>query len=74
MYQLFYEGNEPLKLTDIAKREIAEQAAWGASGRDARMLGQFCRLFSRMDRGNRDLILHTAKIMTKRKAMQGIKG
>jgi transcriptional regulator with XRE-family HTH domain len=69
MYQLFYDGEEPPKLANLPKLETADDVMWGGSGKDARLVAEFCRLFSRMDKGNRDLILFTAKKMTKGKAV-----
>src|SRR6202521_2671431 len=69
MYQLFYDGEEPPKLPSLPKRKAADNIVWGSKGKDARMLGQFCRLFSRMEKGNQDLVLFTAKKMAKRKVV-----
>jgi transcriptional regulator with XRE-family HTH domain len=68
MYQLFYEGEEPPKLPDLPKRKSANDIAWGISGKDAHMLAKFCRLFSRMEENNRNLVFFTAQKMLKRKA------
>ena len=48
MYELFYDGDEPPELPDLPKRKSGGDIAWGSKGKDARMLAQFCRLFSRM--------------------------
>jgi transcriptional regulator with XRE-family HTH domain len=69
MYQLFYEGQEPPKLPNLPKRKSANDTVWGNSGKDARMLAMFCRLFSRMEEGDRGLVLFMAQKMTKRKAV-----
>ena len=50
MYQLFYDGEEPPKLPNLLKRKSADDIVWGSSGKDARMLAKFCRLFSRTKR------------------------
>src|ERR1700676_130346 len=47
MYQLFYDGEEPPKLSNLLKRMTADDILWGNSGKDAHMLAKFCRLFSR---------------------------
>src|SRR6202790_5290253 len=52
MYKLFYDGEEPPKLAKLPTHEAAEDDQWGSSGRDARMLHQFCHLFSKMKKGN----------------------
>ena len=69
MYQLFYDGEEPPKLPNLPKRKSADDIVWGDSGRDARMLAKFCRLFSRMEEDNRALVLFMAQKMAKRKAV-----
>src|ERR1700735_3386366 len=49
MYQLFYDDEEPPKLAHLLTRKSARDIAWGNSGKDARMLAKFQRLFSQMD-------------------------
>src|SRR6266550_4639486 len=51
MYQLFYDGEEPPKLPNLPKCKPGADIEWGNKGKDARMLAQFCRLFSSMDKG-----------------------
>src|SRR5450759_3679369 len=74
MYQLFYDGEEPPKLPNLPKRKSGDDIAWGSSGKDARLLAKFSRLFGRMEKGNRELVLFMAQKMTKRKALQGVGG
>ena len=69
MYQLFYDGEEPPKLPNLLKRKSADDMVWGSSGKDARMLAKFCRLFSRMEEGEFGLVLSMAQKMAKRKAV-----
>jgi transcriptional regulator with XRE-family HTH domain len=69
MYQLFYDGEEPPKLPNLLKRKSADDIVWGSSGKDARMLAKFCRLFSRMEEGDFGLVLSMAQKMAKRKAV-----
>jgi transcriptional regulator with XRE-family HTH domain len=69
MYQLFYDGEEPPKLPNLPKRKSGDDIAWGSSGKDARLLAKFSRLFGRMEESNRELVLFTARKMTKRKAV-----
>ena len=66
MYQLFYEGEEPPKLPNLPKRKTADDIVWGSKGKDARMLAKFCRLFSRMEEGDRGLVLFMAQKMAHR--------
>src|SRR5882672_6090150 len=56
MYQLFYDGEEPPKLPNLPKRKSADDLAWGSKGKDARLLAKFCRLFTRMEEGDRGLV------------------
>src|ERR1700674_1989598 len=60
MYQLFYDGEEPPKLPNLPKRKTAHDILWGNSGKDARMLAQFCRLFGRMREGDLGMMLFMA--------------
>src|ERR1035437_9021913 len=69
MYQLFYEGEEPPKLPNLLKRKTADDIEWGHSGKDARLLAKFCRLFGRMKEGDLGLVLFMAQKMAKRKAV-----
>jgi transcriptional regulator with XRE-family HTH domain len=46
MYRLFYDGEERPKLPNLPKRKSADDIAWGSSGKEARLLTQFLRLFS----------------------------
>ena len=69
MYQLFYEGEEPPKLPNLPKRKAGADIAWGSKGKDARLLAQFCRLFSRMEESDLGMVLFMAQKMTRRKAV-----
>jgi transcriptional regulator with XRE-family HTH domain len=65
MYQLFYDGEEPPKLQNLPKRLLADDIAWGSKGKEARFLGKFRRLLSRMDEENLKLLLFMAQKMTR---------
>ena len=69
MYQLFYDGEEPPKLPNLPKRKNANDIVWGSKGKDARLLAKFCRLFSRMEKGDFGLMLLMAQQIAKRKAV-----
>src|SRR6202022_2702745 len=69
MYQLFYDGEEPPKLPNLPKRKTADDVAWGNKGKDARLLAQFCRLFSRMEASDLGLVLFMAQRMARRKTV-----
>ena len=69
MYKLFYESEEPPKLPNLLKRKTAEDILWGSSGKDANMLAKFCRLFGRMQEGDRNVLFFMAQKIAKRKAV-----
>ena len=69
MYQLFYDGNEPPKVPNLPKRKTADDLAWGNKGKDARLLSQFCRLFSKMEQDELRMVLFMAQKMARRKAV-----
>jgi transcriptional regulator with XRE-family HTH domain len=66
LYQLFYEGNEPPKVPNFAKRKSAPLQSWGDTGKDARMLQKFRKLLGRADEDDRRLLLFMAKKMIKK--------
>ena len=69
MDQLFYDGEEPPKLPNLPKRKTANDILWGSKGKDARLLTQFCRLFSRMEAGDLGMVLFMAQKLARRKAV-----
>jgi transcriptional regulator with XRE-family HTH domain len=71
MYQLFYDGEEPPQLPHLYKRKSADDIVWGNSGKDARMLAKFCRLFSRMEEEDRGFVLFMAQKMARGKTGHG---
>jgi len=68
LYQLFYDGEEPPRLPQLAKRRAGSAAAWGDSGKDARTLAKFRQLLSKAGEEDRRLLLFMAKKMIKKKA------
>jgi transcriptional regulator with XRE-family HTH domain len=70
MYQLFYDGEEPPKLPNLLKRKTADDLVWGNSGKDARLLAKFCRLFRNMKEGDLKVVLLMAQKMANRKAVE----
>jgi transcriptional regulator with XRE-family HTH domain len=68
MYQLFYDGEEPPKLPNLPKRKTANDVGWGNKGKDARLLAQFCRLFSKMEEDELRMVVFIAQKMAGRKA------
>jgi transcriptional regulator with XRE-family HTH domain len=67
MYQLFYDSQEPPDLPDLSKRKSADATMWGSSGKDARVLTKFRRLFSRLKQDDLGLVLVMAQQMQRRK-------
>jgi transcriptional regulator with XRE-family HTH domain len=66
LYQLFYEGDEPPKVPNFAKRKATALQSWGDTGKDARMLQKFRKLLGRADEDDRRLLLFMAKKMVKK--------
>jgi len=69
MYQLFYDGENPPKLSDLPKRKSGADIQWGSKGKDARLVANFCQLFSRLDDNELGTVMFMAQKMAKRKAV-----
>jgi len=67
LYQLFYDLDEPPKLPNLPARKTSADVACGNEGKDARLLAQFSRLFSRLENGDLALVLFMAQVMARRK-------
>lgn len=65
LYQLFYDGEKPPELPSLPKRKTEEEIAWGRTGKEARFLLKLRRLLSRMDEGDRRLLLYMAQKMAR---------
>lgn len=63
MYALFYEGEKPPP-PEIPKNS---DDGWGSSGREARTLGRFRRLFARTSKADLKLFFFVAQKMSQRK-------
>lgn len=63
LYQLFYDGEEPPKVPNLPKRKTADDIAWGNSGKDAKVLGQFRRLLAKTSEKNQRILLFMAQKM-----------
>jgi transcriptional regulator with XRE-family HTH domain len=63
MYQLFHEGDEPIKLANLSKRKTGDDVAWGSSGKDGKVLAQFRRLLSKASDKDRRTLLFMAQKM-----------
>jgi transcriptional regulator with XRE-family HTH domain len=74
LYQLFYDGERPPPLPLLPNRRTASDLDWGSSGKDARYLMKFRRQLSKMDEGDRRLLLFMAQKMSRHvAARQGAK-
>jgi transcriptional regulator with XRE-family HTH domain len=63
LYQLFYEGEDVPTLPKPTRRA----PAWGGSGKEARLLRQFCTLLRRTGESDRQLLLYLARKMADQK-------
>ena len=63
MYRLFYDGEEPPKLSNLPKRKSSDDIAWGSSGKDARFLSKLRRLLGKAEEADRKLLLYMAQKM-----------
>jgi transcriptional regulator with XRE-family HTH domain len=57
MYQFFYEGENPPKLSDLLKDWPQDKIEWGASGKQARFLRRFRRALGGIDEKDRLMVL-----------------
>jgi transcriptional regulator with XRE-family HTH domain len=67
VYQLFYDGEEPPKVSNLPIRGKSG-AEWGSSGKNARVLAKFCRLIGRANESDRRLLFFMAQKMARAKA------
>lgn len=63
MYELFYDGEGPLKPSILPRENNENDATWGCRGKDVRVLNQFRSLLGRMDAKNRKLLFSMAQKM-----------
>lgn len=61
LYQLFYEGDEPPKLSNLLKRKTADDIAWGSSGKQAVYLHKLVRCLSKAGDADQKLLLAVAQ-------------
>ena len=57
LYQLFYDGQEPLALANLPRRRTADDVAWGETGKERRDLTRFRQQLDKMDESDRKLLL-----------------
>ncbi len=66
LYQLFYDGEKPPLLPTLPNRRTSSALAWGSSGKDGRYLMKFRQQLSRLDEGDRRLLLFMAQKMSRK--------
>ena len=70
LYRLFYDGEEPQRLPNLPKHRTKDDAAWGSSGKDARLLALFRRQLGRLDEQDRGLLFSLAQKMAQKKPVR----
>jgi len=65
MYELFYDGEEPPKLSNLSESQD-DKRAWGSTGKDARYLNKLRRSLGKANEQDRRLILQMAQKMALR--------
>ena len=63
IYQLFYDGEKPVELADVLKREA--DTGWGSSGKNARFLRRFRKVVGRVSPKNRAILISLARKMAR---------
>ena len=63
MYQLFYDGEKPLRMPNLPKRRADEDTEWGSSGKDERILRRFRRFLSKTNEKDQKMLLFMAQKM-----------
>lgn len=66
LYQLFYDGDKPPDLPNLAKRKSADDIAWGSSGKNAVFLHKLRKCLSKAAETDRKLIMVMAQKMAVR--------
>jgi transcriptional regulator with XRE-family HTH domain len=63
LYQLFYDGDEPPKLTNLLKRGTSDDIAFGGTGKQATYLHKLRKCLSKAAEADRKLIMVMAQKM-----------
>ena len=66
LYQLFYDGEEPPKLPNLAIRKSPNEIVWGSAGKGARYQGKLRRLLGKSDEHHWKLLLLMAQKLASR--------
>ncbi len=61
LYQIFYDGDKPPRLSQLPKNHLTEEVSWGSDGKDARYLHRLRRHLSSMKMEDRGLVLALAQ-------------
>ena len=64
MYQLFYDGDEPQRLS---VSRVLQTDTWGESGRPSRYLFKLRKALAQMSDEDRSLVMHMAQRVSRRK-------
>jgi len=70
LHQIFYDGEEPLKLPNFPTRKKGEDVPWGSSGKDARILRNLRRLLKRVSESDRKLLIFIAQKMAQQTTLR----
>jgi transcriptional regulator with XRE-family HTH domain len=65
LYQLFYDIDGPPEISNVQEPETVDNAGWGSTAKEARLLSQFRALFGRMKEKDRLLLLSMAQRMVR---------
>ena len=66
IYQLFYDGPEPLKPSDLRVWKTRDETPWGRCGQDANYLKKLRRVLRKIDEANRRFLLQMASKLARR--------
>jgi DNA-binding XRE family transcriptional regulator len=67
LYQLLYDGKEPPEPPVTSVRPTSGVVLWGSAGKEARYLRKLQQCLSRMNEGDRNLLLFTVEKMSRQK-------
>ena len=63
LYQLFYDGEGPPKLSTLPQRKSSDEIAWGSRGKDATYLHKLRKCLKKAQEPDRKLIMAMAQKM-----------
>ena len=65
LHQLFYDIEESAEISKVQESETVDNAGWGSTRKEVRVLSQFRTLFGRMKKKDRLLLLSMAQRMAR---------